>query len=233
MSEDFKFGVTQAFDCNYLPEQKERLLVAVDERLHNTRQYSWLMANGFRRSGDQIYRPNCELCNACKSIRVLANEFTLSKSQKRLINKNKSYVLKVSDEAKPDYYSLYEKYINTIHLDGSMFPATIEQYETFTKSNVTEQIFVETWHESTLISVAVTDVLNDALSAVYTFYHPDYRTNALGVFSILNQISLSVQYKKKYLYLGYQIDSCKKMNYKNKYFPYQELINNTWVTTNK
>lgn len=233
MSNDYQFGITQSFPCNYLPEEEERLLVAVDERLHNTEQYSWLMANGFRRSSDQIYRPHCINCNACKSIRLISKDFKPSKSQKRLLNKNKAYTLKVSHEPKDIYYKLYENYINTIHHDGSMFPATITQYETFTKSSVSEQLFIETWDEDKLISVAVTDILVDALSAVYTFYHPDYRSKGLGVFSILNQIKLSNEYHKRFLYLGYQIDSCQKMNYKNKYFPYQELINNTWITTNK
>lgn len=233
MSNDYQFGITQPFQCNYLLEEEERLLVAVDERLHNTEQYSWLMANGFRRSGDQIYRPHCINCKACKSIRVICDQFTLSKSQKRLLNKNKSYTLKTSTHAKDIYYELYENYINTIHHDGSMFPANIAQYETFTQSNVSEQLFIETWDEDILISVAVTDVLVDALSAVYTFYHPDYRSNGLGVFSILNQIKLTNDYKKAFLYLGYQIDSCQKMNYKNKYYPYQELIENSWITTNK
>ncbi len=233
MSNDYQFGVTQPFTCNYLPDQEERLLVAVDERLHNTEQYSWLMANGFRRSGDQIYRPHCIDCKACKSIRVIPELFTLSKSQRRLLKKNNDYVLKISKESKESYYELYENYINTIHHDGSMFPANIAQYETFSKSNVSEQLFIETWDGDTLISVAVTDVLVDALSAVYTFYHPDYRTKGLGVFSILNQIELTKLHKKEYLYLGYQIDSCQKMNYKNKYYPYQELIENRWITTNK
>ncbi len=233
MPEDFQFGVTQSFPCNYLPEEQERLLVAVDERLHNTEKYSWLMANGFRRSSDQIYRPHCLECNACKSLRVLTTMFAPSKSQKRLLNKNKQYIIKISTVSKDSYYPLYENYINTVHIDGSMFPATLAQYESFTKSSVSEQIFVETWDGETLISVAVTDVLTDALSAVYTFYHPDYRNKGLGVFSILNQINFAVGFGKRYLYLGYQIDECQKMNYKNKYFPYQELINNHWVTTNK
>lgn len=233
MPNDYQFGITQPFTCNYLADEEERLLVAVDERLHNTEQYSWLMANGFRRSGSQIYRPHCINCSACKSIRVISSQFVLSKSQKRLMNKNKAYSLTISHEAKDIYYELYENYINTIHHDGSMFPANMAQYETFTQSNVSEQLFIETWDGDKLISVAVTDILVDALSAVYTFYHPDYRSNGLGVFSILNQIKLTNDYKKTFLYLGYQIDSCQKMNYKNKYYPYQELIENSWITTNK
>jgi len=233
MSEDFQFGITKSFPCNYLPDKEERLLVAVDDRLHNTQRYSWLMENGFRRSSDQIYRPHCINCSACKSLRVIINAFSPSKSQKRLIKKNKDYVVQISTSIKKNYYPLYESYINTIHADGSMYPATPVQYESFTKSSVSEQIFIETWDQDVLISVAVTDLLTDALSAVYTFYHPEYRNKGLGVFSILNQLNLASQLNKRYLYLGYQIDECQKMNYKNKYYPYQELINNHWITTNK
>jgi arginine-tRNA-protein transferase len=233
MDMKFQLGITQEFPCNYLPNKNERLLVATDERLQNGDHYGWLMSQGFRRSGDQIYRPHCELCSACKSLRVISEHFTLSKSQKRNIKKNKDFVIKIQHEQQDNYYALYENYINTLHQDGSMFPATTDQYASFISCNIAEQIFIEIWHDNVLISVAVTDVLNDALSAVYTFYHPDYRDNGLGVFSILNQLSIAKQMKKNYLYLGYQIDDCKKMNYKNRYFPYQELVDNSWTTVNK
>jgi arginine-tRNA-protein transferase len=233
MSINFQLGITQSFPCNYLPDQHERLLVATDERLQDGEHYGWLMSQGFRRSGDQIYRPHCELCNACKSLRVIVPEFSLSKSQKRNIKKNSHFSITVSTEKKALYYSLYENYINTLHKDGTMFPATVEQYKSFISCNITEQLYLEIWHDTELISVAVTDVLKDALSAVYTFYHPDYNRYGLGVFSILNQLSLAKGMEKKFLYLGYQIDDCKKMNYKNRYYPHQVLIENDWKTVNK
>jgi arginine-tRNA-protein transferase len=233
MSIDFQLGITQSFPCNYLPNQQERLLVATDERLQNGEHYGWLMSQGFRRSGDQIYRPHCELCSACKSLRVLVREFCLSKSQKRNIKKNNQFIIKISKDKKESYYSLYEKYINTLHKDGSMYPATIEQYTSFMSCSVTEQLYLEIWHDNQLVSVAVTDLLKDALSAVYTFYQPDYSRHGLGVFSILNQLSLAKDMGKKYVYLGYQIDDCKKMNYKNRYYPHQVLIENSWQTVNK
>jgi len=233
MSKDFQLGITLTFPCSYLPNQNERLLVATDERLQNGEHYGWLMAQGFRRSGDQIYRPHCELCSACKSLRVLVKEFLLSKSQKRNIKRNKHFIVKSANEKKESYYALYEKYINTLHKDGSMFPATVEQYKSFISCNVTEQLYLEIWHDNELISVAVTDILKDALSAVYTFYNPDYSSYGLGVFSILSQLSLAKDMGKEYVYLGYQIDDCKKMNYKNRYYPHQVLIENYWQTVNK
>lgn len=233
MNENLKFGITQEFACSYLPDKQERLLVAVDERLHNSQYYSWLMHEGFRRSGNQIYRPHCNNCSACHSLRIVVNQFKASRSQKRLLKKNAAFKVKISKQVKPEYYPLYERYINQLHADGTMYPANKDQYKSFIVSDITEQLFIETWDGDKLISVAVTDNLIDALSAVYTFYDPDYRSAGLGVNSILKQIEISKSMNKVYLYLGYQIDGCKKMNYKNRYHPHEILIENHWKTINK
>lgn len=233
MTSDFKLGITKPFPCNYLPEQEERLLIAVDDRFHDEKHYTWLMGQGFRRSGEQLYRPHCEHCTACQSLRVMVNEFRASKSQKRLLKKNRSFRLNVSEQIKEIYYPLYERYINEIHKDGAMYPASQDQFDGFLNSSICPILFIEIWDAETLISVAVTDNLNDSLSAVYTFYDPDYKTSGLGVFSILKQIELAAKYGKSFLYLGYQIDDCKKMNYKNRYYPHQRLINQTWQIVNK
>jgi arginine-tRNA-protein transferase len=233
MHSNYKLGITKSFPCNYLPEQQERLLIAVDPLLHDSEHYSWLMHQGFRRSGNDIYRPHCSSCQACQSIRVLVANFMPSKSQKRLLKRSEHFLIKRSDKIKSSYYPLYEKYINEIHCDGSMFPASPEQFKSFTQNDITEQIYIEIWHQEELISVAVTDDIPNALSAVYTFYHPEYRKYGLGVLSILKQIEFSQQLKRDFLYLGYQINDCDKMNYKNRYKSHQILIENQWETVNK
>ena len=233
MNSNYKLGITQSFQCNYLADQQERLLIAVDPILHDSEHYGWLMHQGFRRSGNDIYRPHCLSCHACQSIRVLINNFVASKSQKRLLKRGQHFSVKVSYTIKSNYYPLYEKYINEIHSDGSMFPASPAQFQSFTQNDITEQIYIEIWHDDELISVAVTDNIPNALSAVYTFYHPDYRKYGLGVFSILKQIEISKQLEREFLYLGYQINDCEKMNYKNRYKPHQILIENQWKTVNK
>ncbi|AAZ27761.1 MULTISPECIES: arginyltransferase [Colwellia] len=238
----YKLGITKTFPCNYLPDQQERLLIAVDERLHNSESYGWLMTQGFRRSGDQSYRPSCPNCNACQSIRVLTSDFLPSKSQKRSKKRNSHFIIKQSSQLKDSYYPLFENYINTLHQDGSMYPASFQQFESFLSCNLTQQLFIETWapaneengpKEDKLVCVAVTDVLSNGLSAVYTFYHPDYKANGLGVFSILTQLSLSQQMSLPYLYLGYQIDECQKMNYKDRYFPFERFIDGQWLINTK
>lgn len=238
----YNIGISKIFPCNYLPDQQERLLISVDERLQNADSYSWLMTEGFRRSGEQSYRPYCPECSACQSIRVLANKFVPSKSQKRALKRNSRFIIKRSTELKKSYYPLFENYINTLHKDGSMYPASFQQFESFLSCELTKQIFIETWEPATadnglsedkLICVAVTDILNNALSAVYTFYDPEYKSNGLGVFSILTQLNYCQEISLTYLYLGYQIDGCQKMNYKDRYFPFERFINGEWHLTSK
>ena len=110
-----------------------------------------------------------------------------------------------------------------------MFPPSVAQYEGFLFCEWLDTLFVNLWHEDKLIAVAVTDVLPNSLSAIYTFFDPKYSHYSLGIHSVLSQINACKTLQKDYLYLGYQIDSCQKMNYKTKYQPYQRLIGSQWV----
>ncbi|WP_371372252.1 arginyltransferase [Thalassotalea aquiviva] len=229
----FQFGLTKNFDCNYLPNQQERLIVVTNESDLNNENYQRLLMAGFRRSGDQVYRPHCIACKACESLRVPVKRFKPSRSQKRLLNSNRHLTIKVATISGTAYYPLYEKYINTIHQDGSMYPATKEQYQGFLFSTKLSQFFIEIYDQSKLIAVAVCDHLPDALSALYTFYDPDYHRLSLGKFAILMQLELAEQLGKEFVYLGYQIDDCAKMNYKKAFYPHQRLQNEQWVEFHK
>ncbi|NMP15392.1 arginyltransferase [Thalassotalea sp. Y01] len=224
----FQFGLTRSFDCNYLAEQQERLIVITNSEDVNAENYQRLMMAGFRRSGDQVYRPHCETCQACESLRIPVRLFKSSKSQKRLLNANKDFTVRIAQTEKAEYFALYQKYIDTNHRDGSMYPANQEQYRAFIFSKQVPQLFLELYDKDKLISVAVCDNLPRALSALYTFYDPDYQKRSLGRYSILQQIELAVKLNKHYLYLGYQIDACKKMNYKSQYYPHERLVNDNW-----
>ncbi|TDF42110.1 arginyltransferase [Alteromonadaceae bacterium M269] len=222
-----KFGITQEFACSYLPENKERLLVFAEDE-PNEKVYEALMHAGFRRSGEQIYRPHCLNCQACQSIRIPVDIFKPSKSQKRIINKNKDLRIELSRQNKDAYYDIYQDYINQRHSDGSMYPATEEQYRGFLPGSWLEQYYMEFWLDDCLIGVAVTDELKDSLSALYTFFIPEFENRSLGTWAILKQIELAKDLQKQYLYLGYQIDECRKMNYKSKFKPNERFIDNTW-----
>ena len=230
---DMKFGITTAFTCSYLPEQKERLLVFMSDTQPTMLEYNYLISAGFRRSGTQVYRPHCGSCNACESIRLPVNTFAPSKSQKRIIKRNQDLTIRISHNDKPEYYPLYESYINQRHADGSMYPATLEQYQGFVLSPWNNALFIELHTDDELIGVAVTDKLVSSLSALYTFFKPEEHQRSLGNFAILQQIELAKSLNKPFLYLGYQIDTCQKMSYKQNFLPHERFFGDKWQLITK
>ena len=228
-----KFGITPASTCNYLPEQDEQILVFMSETPPTKIDYDLLISAGFRRSGTQVYRPHCSACNACEPIRLPVSEFVPSKSQKRIIKRNQDLRILISETDKPEYYPLYETYINQRHNDGSMYPATLEQYQGFILSPWDSALFIEMYINDELIGVAVTDNLPSSLSALYTFFAPKQQQRSLGTFAILQQIELAKSLNKPLLYLGYQIDSCQKMSYKQNFLPHERFFDNKWQLITK
>ena len=226
-------GITKAFPCAYLENQEEQLIMLLDPLDNARHYYPTLLANGFRRSGEQVYRPNCAHCQACQSLRINSANFKASRSQKRLLNKNRFFTTQISDHLKPDYYYLYQRYINQIHTDGPMYPASKKQYEEFINSTWNNAFFIEIYDQEKLIAVSVTDLIKaenmTAWSAFYCFYDPDYSANSLGKFAVLCQLQLAKKLHVEWLYLGYYIEKCQKMNYKSQFHPHQRFIDRRWV----
>lgn len=229
-----KLGLTQTFSCSYLPEEHEQLLVLV-ERTPEPLVYQHLMQLGFRRSGEQIYRPHCQQCDACQSIRIPTQSFVASKSQKRVLSKNKDVKIARTFVSTKQQFKLYEQYISQRHQDGSMYPPSKEQYESFIHATWLNPCFIEARLDNELIAVAVTDVLPDSLSALYTFFKPDMDGRSLGTYLILQQIEQAKLMNRPYVYLGYQIDACQKMSYKQKFLPHERFYQDKWhlVTKNE
>ena len=233
MTEHFpsKIGLSQQFACSYLDNQQEQLLVILDHSCYCPNRFEELLCLGFRRSGDQIYRPHCPTCNACQSMRIDVNQFIPSKSQKRKRKKIlEPFSFSVSHKERHEYYPLYEKYISLRHFDGSMYPPSKAQYESFILCQWMPISFIELWHGEKLVAVAVTDTMPNALSAIYTFFDPEYEQFSLGTIMILAQIEHGEKTNKQYVYLGYQIDACKKMSYKTQFNPSQRFIRDKWVS---
>ncbi|MEL0642105.1 arginyltransferase [Pseudoalteromonas aliena] len=225
-----RVGLSQEFACSYLPDRQEQLLVILDPSCYTTDKFESLLGLGFRRSGNQIYRPHCPICSACNSVRVLAQDFIPSKSQKRKLNKaKKQFEVKYSTQERPQYYPLYSKYITMRHQDGSMYPPEKEQFQSFLLCSWLKITFIELWHQDTLVAVAVTDCMNNAISAIYTFFDPDFEHYSLGSVMILEQLKFAKEQNKQYVYLGYQIDECDKMKYKTQFLPAQKQLNDEWV----
>ncbi len=229
-------GITKAFPCSYLADHEEQLIMLIEPQINAQHFYPTLLANGFRRSGDQVYRPHCAHCQACQSLRISIKQFKKSRSQRRLFNKNKKFRIEISEVAKTQYFNLYQRYINQIHSDGPMFPASTDQYEGFIKSTWNKTLFIEIYDQDKLISVSVTDQVNSkknqAWSAFYCFYDPDYRDYSLGKFAVLSQLKLAKEFDIDWLYLGYYIENCQKMNYKTQFNPHQRFIDGQWLNFN-
>lgn len=225
-----KLFATHPHSCSYLDEE-ESTTIFVDPATEVTAElYTQLSEYGFRRSGDHLYRPRCGSCQACIPIRVPVNQFNISKSQTRCIRKNSDlHITDVSSIDNDECYELYEKYISARHSDGDMFPASRKQYSEFLSSEWGTTHYLELRTKAKLIAVAVTDILDNAVSAIYTFYDPDEEKRSLGRFCILRQIQWARELGLDYLYLGYWIKKCQKMNYKIDYRPFQLMINNTWI----
>lgn len=194
--------------------------------------YSQLSELGFRRSGEHVYRPRCRSCQACIPIRIPVSVFKPSKSQKRCLKRNSDLKVSLVDNIDGDeYFDLYEKYINTRHRDGDMYPPSKEQYVDFlTKEWGITRYLAFRDKEDKLVSVAVADLLDNGVSAIYTFFDPDAHKRSLGVYNILFQIQWAKELKVNYVYLGYWIRQCQKMSYKVDYHPFQLLVNDSWIT---
>lgn len=226
-----KLYATRPHPCSYLDDQEATTVFIDPNATIDASLYSELSAYGFRRSGSHVYRPHCEQCQACIPIRVCADSFTPNRSQKRCLKLNADLVVAEHDSIdNEECFSLYERYINERHSDGDMYPADKTQYRDFLTSEwgITRFLLFRDAQQS-LLAVAVVDRLENGLSAVYTFFDPDAEKRSLGRFAILYQLEQAKQQQLPYLYLGYWIRACTKMNYKTDYQPYQMLINQNWV----
>lgn len=225
-----KFYATQPHPCSYLPEEQATTLFLDPSQPMDVQVYAELSEMGFRRSGDHLYRPHCQRCTACVPARIPADQFIPSRQQKRILKRNSQIqVQAVRPAFNEEYYDLYVRYIEQRHADGDMYPPTRDQFSTFLVRDLPFARFYEFRLEGRLLAVAVTDLLPNGLSAVYTFYDPGEEKRSLGRFAILWQIGEAARLGLQAVYLGYWIKNCRKMSYKTQYRPIELFVNQRWV----
>ena len=227
---DIKLFTTQSHACSYLPGEEARTLFIDPEYEVSTEFHTHLSEIGFRRSGAHMYRPHCSNCHHCVASRVIVERFTLNKRFRRILRRNEDLKVEVVDSiATDEYYVMYEKYINERHSDGDMYPASREQFESFLVQACESTLFYRISSGERLVAVMITDLLSNGLSAVYTFYNINEQKRSLGNYAILWQIEEARRRNLPYVYLGYWIRDCDKMNYKLEYRPIELLLNQRWT----
>ena len=226
---EIKFYLTDESSCNYLSNRQQQSIV-VDPKLQLTSPlYSLLAANGFRRSGDIAYRPQCVHCQACLSLRIPVSQFKPSRTHLRTMKKNEHLTVRPQPaEFKHEHFDLYCKYLSLRHPGSSMCHPSVDEYKNFLISLDVDTIFYEFRQQEELVAVAVTDLLDHGLSAVCTFYDPNHLEKSLGTYAILWQCQQTKNMNLPWLYLGYWVKECEKMAYKSKFKPAEVFQNDTW-----
>ncbi|MDJ0820971.1 MAG: arginyltransferase [Paracoccaceae bacterium] len=212
-----QFYVTAPQPCPYLPGRMERKLFTALQGDQAQKLNDSLSKQGFRRSQNVLYRPSCSDCAACLSARIDVSKFSPSKSQRRAIKRNSHLTRRASSPwATEEQYDLFRRYLDTRHADGGMadmdvfeFAAMIE--ETPIRSRVVEYTDRDSGE---LIAVCLTDMLDDGLSMVYSFYEPDAARSSLGTWMILDHVEVARENGLPYVYLGYWVPGSEKMGYK-------------------
>lgn len=219
----------QDHPCSYLAERTASSIFIDPNETITAELYSQLIEQGFRRSAGHVYRPHCGPCSACVSARIPVQAFQATSAQKKIIRRNHDLSVKaVSSEFSQEYYALYQRYIEQRHADGDMYPPSVEQFKSFLTSDLDFVRFYEFRLDEQLLAVAATDVLPTGLSAMYTFFEPEDKRRSLGRYAILWQIQESLRLGLPYIYLGYWVKDCQKMNYKTQYQPLEGFIDQQW-----
>jgi len=230
-----QFFVTPGGACPYLPGKVERKVFARLLGTNAARLNDTLTHSGFRRSQMIAYRPSCDGCAACVSVRVVAAEFAPTRTMKRVERRNADIVrTHVPAEATREQFALLQKYLASRHAGGGMSDMNLFDYVAMVEETPVQTHIIEYrrpgpgGEPGALVACALSDVLRDGLSMVYSFFHPGEEPRSLGTFMILDHISRARHMGLPYVYLGYWVQGSRKMDYKGRFLPQERLAGDGW-----
>ncbi|CAA2099748.1 MULTISPECIES: arginyltransferase [Methylobacterium] len=235
-----QFYLTAPSPCPYLPGQEERKVFThlVGRRARDLNEI--LTQGGFRRSQTIAYRPACETCRACISVRVVVADFLPSASHRRILQRNADLIGNPEpNRPASEQYALFRRYLDARHGDGGMVDMTVLDYAMMIEDSHVDTHLVAYRRRGPdtaingrgtgpTVALCLTDVLSDGLSMVYSFYDPAEAQRSLGTFMILDHIRRAASLGLPYLYLGYWVDGSRKMDYKARFRPQERLMGPGW-----
>jgi arginine-tRNA-protein transferase len=236
-----QFYLTAPAPCPYLPGRAERKVFThlVGDRASALNDI--LTQGGFRRSQNIAYRPACEGCRSCISIRTVVDAFAPTRSLERVLKRNADLIGSPSTASpSSEQYSLFRAYLDARHSDGGMADMTVLDYAMMVGDSHVDTMVVEYRlrgpdsgiagrGEGELVAAALTDILADGLSMVYSFYDPTQMDRSLGTYMILDHIARARKLGLPYVYLGYWVEGSRKIGYKRRFKPQEHLCAKGWV----
>ena len=229
------FQLTATRPCSYLPGRTERMLFTWANDGSGSELYDRLTKYGFRRSRGVFYRPSCPQCSACISARVDVNEFTASRSQRRAARANASLKREIAAPADDsEAFELFRAYVLARHGGGGMDGMNSRDFKQMVDDAPVRTCMIkysgtaEGGEGQTLFAAALTDLLSDGLSMLYSFFDPSHSKRSLGTFMILDHIDLAKAHGLKYVYLGYWVPGSAKMGYKERFSGLEVYVGRAW-----
>jgi len=237
-----QFFITAPAPCPYLEGQQERkvfthLINADARQLHDT-----LAQGGFRRSQNIAYRPACDGCAACVSIRVPVSRFEWTKSFRKLLRRNRNIISNTMPaKATAEQYAVFRRYIDERHGSGGMSDMSMMDYSAMVDESFVDTRLIEyrlaaqptlsgpDGRKGELVATALTDILEDGLSMIYSFFAPEYAASSFGTYMVLDHIERAERAGLPYVYLGYWVEGSQKMDYKARFLPQERLTQTGWL----
>ena len=236
-----QFYLTAPSPCPYLPGREERKVFTHLIGRRSVSLNDQLTQSGFRRSQTIAYRPACERCRACVSVRVIVSEFQPTASMRRVAARNVDVIGNaIPPRPTSEQYSLFRGYLDSRHADGGMADMSVLDYSMMVEDSHVDTRIVEYRRrgpdsringrgQGPLLGVALTDLLADGLSMVYSFYSADEAARSIGTFMILDHIQRATRMGLPYVYLGYWVNGSRKMDYKSRFLPQERLMPDNWT----
>jgi arginine-tRNA-protein transferase len=217
-------------DCGYLPGRTARLPYRHPVNKLTPEVFDQRLAEGDRRSGLYLYRTHCPACRACQPIRLEVDRFRPNATQRRTLRRGNELLttrigLPLADAAR---VALYNRHLFGRGLSRGQGPLSEDEYADFLTNSCCETIELSYWHGDRLVAIAIADLGQDAVSAVYCHYEPDFAPLSLGTYSVLRQVEFCRQTGRRLLYLGFFIAESEHMRYKAVFSPHQRLIAGVW-----